>query len=311
MSLVISCHRHSNAFVSKSVLGYDLLRKSGWSYDADTLTWYNDVVAAGGAGEWGATSAARTINKRALDTLVKGLKAESLWTGLKIRLFAGTNTIAGGLASGVGGTVTNNLFTSGDINILTGWKGNASTKYLTTDWASDANGQNDFSVGVYVTQAVAGAGFFFGIQSGPAAGAVALGQAGGPDALFSRGKNTVASTPAGQIANVNQTAAISRIASNNYMVLINGGVQTIAANSDGNLPDTYQFFAKASTLYSGCRISAIWTTKGLTSAQLITFNSLLAAYHSSIRNEFDNIFLRPDGISNYYRPDGSSLYQRF
>ena len=49
-------------------------------------------------------------------------------------------------------TLTNNNFVVGDLDQLTGLKGDASTKYIDTNVADNINGSTDISAGIYVTE---------------------------------------------------------------------------------------------------------------------------------------------------------------
>ena len=62
-------------------------------------------------------------------------------------------------------TLTNNNFVAGDLDQLTGLKGDFSTKYIATNVAGNAPSQNDVSVSVYVKEAqTVGGGFLLGNQ---------------------------------------------------------------------------------------------------------------------------------------------------
>ena len=63
---------------------------------------------------------------------------------------------------------TNNNFVAGDLNQLTGLKGDASTKYLGMNILSSALSQNDASISVYITEADGAFGFHMGNQGNTA-----------------------------------------------------------------------------------------------------------------------------------------------
>lgn len=257
----------------------------GIIYDADALTWYNAVVTAGGAGEWGSSAGARLNNKNALNTMVKALKAASLWAGFKMRVLAGTNSIAGGLASGVGGTVTNNNFVSGDINPLTGWIGNGSTKRLSTNWAGNANGQDDFSWFVWQTSAVsapAANDALFGNSSSALVGNVNLFRNSGSNLLLVRAKALATDGTAIDARSVG-LVVLSRTTGTDYTLRCGGINYTRPQSSDGNLATSMDFFARDGANFSSSRLSVIGGGPGISAAGLTTLDAILTAYHNAIQ----------------------------
>jgi hypothetical protein len=88
----------------------------------------------------------------ALDDFVKGCKSDGIWDAIKAScIMAGARTLGGALVPLRGTAPTNFNFVSGDYNRKTGLKGDASTKYLDSNRADNADPQNSHHVSVYAT----------------------------------------------------------------------------------------------------------------------------------------------------------------
>src|SRR5690606_35064627 len=120
----------------------------GVTWDADAAATFANIEAAD----------AQELEpgvKVAINDLYKGLKDNGTFAGWKFRLLAGPRTLGGAAVAGMGGTATMVNFVSGDLDRAQGPQG-AATKHVLTEWAGDANGQNDFSVFTHVSAAGAG-----------------------------------------------------------------------------------------------------------------------------------------------------------
>lgn len=104
----------------------------------------------------------------AINSFVLGCKADGIWDAIKAAcILMGARTLSGALTALVGSNPTNNgPFVSGDYSRKNGLLGNGSTKYLDSNRNSNADGQDDAHMCVYVhtaasnsaTQAYIGAG---------------------------------------------------------------------------------------------------------------------------------------------------------
>jgi hypothetical protein len=129
----------------------------GSSYDTDAAAYIAAVEAADGASL--ATKYADAIND-----FVVGAKADGIWSSLAAACFlAGPATLAGALVPLVGTAPTNVNFASGDHNQATGLVGNGSSKYLDSNRASNADGQNDVHHAVWVSAAPTATSQFIGV----------------------------------------------------------------------------------------------------------------------------------------------------
>ena len=90
----------------------------------------------------------------AIRDFIVGCKADGIWSAIKSScILMGARTLSGALTPLVGSAPTNNgPFVSGDYNRETGLVGNGTNKFLDTNRANNADGQNDFSHGVFVTE---------------------------------------------------------------------------------------------------------------------------------------------------------------
>jgi hypothetical protein len=243
-----------------------------------TNVWYNAVIAAGGAGEWGSTAASRASNKISLDTLVKSLKDAGLWINYKYRVLAGTNTLAGGLNSGIGGTVSNVNFVAGDIDPLTGWIGDGSTKYLSTNWVGNSTSQDDFSVWCWVTSIGGDNQAFFGNESGAVAGGIQLTR----QTPNFQVRTKHATGIAGPTAAVAGLVAISRNNGATSILRAGGSDTTITQASDGNSANVLHYFARAGAIPTSARISAFGVGPSMSPSQMTRLSDALATYHAQI-----------------------------
>lgn len=101
--------------------------------------------------------------KIAINDFVVGCKADGIWNAIKAScILAGARTLAGALVPLKGPAPTNNNFVSGDYNRETGLVGNGSDKWLDTNRASNAQGQNSVHAVVYATTANSGTRYYLG-----------------------------------------------------------------------------------------------------------------------------------------------------
>ncbi len=266
--------------------GSNALAIGGYDYangDADASTIIAAVLAAGGAVEFGGSAASRSNNKWAMAALFRAMKQGGLWALLPyFRILAGTNTLAGGLAAGRGGSATNVNFVTGDIATTAGWKGDGTTKRITTSWAGNATPQDNWSVWVHVTQPVTTGDNIArriignGISS---AGAILVGKSSGePDGYSTRGKTAAAGAPTGTPSTGTGLLGVSRTGSTGYSFRRSGVDVAVSQASDGNTSNPLAFFSDGAASYADCRIAAILYGNGLNSTQRAALDAALASY---------------------------------
>ena len=134
--------------------GYD-----GFTDDADATAYLAAVQAADG-------QVLEPAVRLAVNSFVKGCKADGIWTAIKAScILAGARTLAGALVPLVGAAPTNFNFVSGDYNRKTGLVGDGSTKYLDSNRSANAELQNSRHLAVYATQAMSNNGIYIGAES--------------------------------------------------------------------------------------------------------------------------------------------------
>lgn len=114
--------------------------------DPDAIDYLERVKAADGG------AAVEVGVAMAVDAFVRGCKADGIWDVIKAScILCGARTISGALVPLVGTAPTAYSFASGDYDRSSGLKGDGSTKYLDSNRANDADGQDDKHLSVFVT----------------------------------------------------------------------------------------------------------------------------------------------------------------
>jgi len=218
--------------------------------DSDAIAYLAAVAAADG-------SAVERSVAIAIDDFVKGLKADGLWSAIgSACVLAGARTVAGALVPLKGAAPTGYNWTASDYSRSLGLKGDGSTKYIDSNRANNADGQDDKHLAVYATSiASSGKGGYIGgyttspsINSQIIRGGVALTVS---SSLNDATGSTVALTSAGLIAASRLSTAFSLRAD---------GVTTGSTSSTtGNHSLNLHLFARngdgSPNLYSDARLS--------------------------------------------------------
>ena len=115
--------------------------------DADAVAYIAAVEAADG-------QALETATRMAINSFVKGCKADGIWPAIKAScILSGARTLTGALVPLVGTTPDNvGPFVSGDYNRKTGLVGDAATKYLRTSYSMTAANLNNAHLYTYASQ---------------------------------------------------------------------------------------------------------------------------------------------------------------
>jgi hypothetical protein len=116
--------------------------------------------------------------KDAYRDFIVGCKADGIWDAIKAScILAGARTLTGALVPLKGAAPTNNgPFVSGDYNRKTGLVGNASTKYLDSNRAGNADPQNSSHIAVYGSTLDSGSGALSPLWIGSTSASVRAGQ---------------------------------------------------------------------------------------------------------------------------------------
>jgi hypothetical protein len=112
--------------------------------DADAVAYIAAVEAADG-------QVLETATRMAINSFVKGCKADGIWPAIKAScILAGARTLTGALVPLVGAAPTNVNFVSGDYNRKTGIVGDGSTKYLNLNRTPNDDPLNSVHISTYV-----------------------------------------------------------------------------------------------------------------------------------------------------------------
>jgi hypothetical protein len=114
--------------------------------DADAVAYIAAVEAADG-------QALETATRMAINSFVKGCKADGIWPAIKAsRILSGARTLSGALVPLVGAAPTNNGFVAGDYDRKTGLKGDGSTKSLGAGRRNSADPRNNKHLSVWKSE---------------------------------------------------------------------------------------------------------------------------------------------------------------
>jgi hypothetical protein len=115
--------------------------------DADAVAYIAAVEAADG-------QALETATRMAINSFVKGCKADGIWPAIKSScILSGARTLAGALVPLAGSAPTNvGPFVGADYNRKTGLKGNGTSKYLNTNRNNASDPATDKHLAVYQTE---------------------------------------------------------------------------------------------------------------------------------------------------------------
>ena len=122
-----------------------LLGNTTPAYDPDAQAYITAVEAADG-------QALEVAVKDAINAFVVGCKADGIWNAIKsCCILAGARTLNGALVQLIpnANPVTNFNFISADYNRTTGLIGNGTNKYLDSNRAANASGQDNFHMAVF------------------------------------------------------------------------------------------------------------------------------------------------------------------
>jgi hypothetical protein len=142
-----------------------LIVRPGFAYDTDASN-YIDAVEAADQADTPGIGVMETGVRYAINDFVIGCKNDGVWTAIKNScILAGAKTLEGSFIdiksctkvltnnNFADGTYSGSNYTTGDYNRETGLKGDASTKYLNSNRAGNADPQNNFHCSVFASQA--------------------------------------------------------------------------------------------------------------------------------------------------------------
>lgn len=246
--------------------------------DSDALTYLAAVATAdGGTGvEVGVANA--------VDDFVKGCKADGIWSAIKAScILSGARTLSGALVPLVGTAPTNVNFVSGDYNRKTGLQGNGSNKYLDSNRAGNADGQNDSHIAAYISTDSNQAGgtfpFYVGLGQGET-GSTHIGRTSTTGVRFLRSRCSTESTISGATTGL---FGISRSASSSFIGRAMGTNTTFNVTSQTPMSLNHFVFAgnqlTGANYFSNARLAFYSIGSALT---LATLDSRVSALYTAI-----------------------------
>ena len=199
--------------------------------DADAVAYIAAVEAADG-------QALETATRMAINSFVKGCKADGIWPAIKAScILAGARTRLGALTPLIGTAPTPFSFVDGDYNRKTGLVGDGSTKYLNSNRSNSADPQNNNHNAVYAST-IATAGSYISARG---AGASDVGTNAMGVSPFFRNRAAAASsytsTATGLIAH-------SRASSGNFTVRFGNSNTSVSTSSETPLALNLFVFAR-------------------------------------------------------------------
>lgn len=232
-----------------------------FSFDPDAADYFSRIAAAG--------STITQANKTAVDTFIKGCKADGIWSAIKAScLLAGPDDLTGALVPLVGAAPTNINFVSGDYNRVTGLIGDGSTKYLNSNRNNNADPQDNQHLAVWVKTIET-------VSSNLINGGNNVSGASGLSETGTRSRN---GTPL-SYAKATGFRGVSRSLSTAYNVRISGSTtaKTQTSQTPANSPITV--FSWLGSSYTNARMSFYSIGESL---DLALLDARLATYMSSL-----------------------------
>ena len=223
----------------------DLKLAKGYSLpdDADAVAYIAAVEAADG-------QALETATRMAINSFVKGCKADGIWPAIKAScILAGARTLNGALVPLAGTAPTNFNFVSGDYNRKTGLVGNGTNSYLDSNRNNNADPQNSKHVSVYIN--TVGSLGFMGSGAGGTAGITQL--YGGPSYLARNNQTSLANSIGAAATGLFGT---SRNSGTSYAARLGGVQTTVNAISDTpNNANLFVFNLPTLTYFTNARLA--------------------------------------------------------
>jgi hypothetical protein len=219
--------------------------------------------------------------QRAINDFVVGCKADGIWNAIKAScILMGARTLSGALTPLKGGAPANvnNNFVSGDYDRETGLLGNGTSKCLDTNRAANADPQDNFSHGVYVSSGAytAGTQSLIGHNLGNVLGAshILLRASANSDVLT---RNRVTTTTGAQFSTSAPAVpegliGSSRSSGANYGTRIAGSNATVTQGSAAPSSANQFVFSRTATdsAFASTRLAFYWLGESLDLALLDT-----------------------------------------
>lgn len=234
--------------------GYPRLGGQPLPTDPDAIDYLERVKAADGG------AAVEVGVAMAVDQFIKGCKSDSagyagdptrtVWDALKAScILCGARTISGALVPLAGTAPTGyGDWASGDYDRSSGLKGNGSTKYLDSNRANDADGQDDNHNAVYVTNLPTAVGAYIGAGFADTGTNVIGDSSVTTYSVYIRSRNSSADSHG--TTNTGGLLAASRSSASQYTGRISGTSQAFSRSSQSPHSANVYVFARNGSVQS-------------------------------------------------------------
>ena len=248
-----------------------LVLKPGYSFDSDASTYIDAVETADG-------QALETGVRIAINDFVLGCKQDQFWDAIKAScILAGARTLDGALVPLAGGAPTNNNFVGADYDRKTGLVGDASTKYLDSNRAENAEPLLNQHVSTYATVAATGNGCYIGARGASNIGSQIV--VDGSSIFISR-RVVIGNIPAVSLAGFCGLRRTTSVASYRINGTTSNGSFGAPVASSGSY---FLFNRPVSALYSNARLAFYSIGESLDLAKLDTrVSNLMTAIGAAI-----------------------------
>lgn len=221
------------------------------SWDADAGTYLKSVEAND-------AQALDTLVAQAINQFVLACKRDGTWSAISTScILMGARTLTGALTALKGSAPTNNNFVSGDYNRKTGLVGNGSTKWLNSNRATNAEGQNSVHLAVYKSTSTSQTNPYFLGANDSASVFTALGQ----DGIYARSTDSPTNIGFGLESSAIGLHGVSRSSSTAYSIKRPGSSLTTGTRTSGAVTASTNFAVFAyngggtPSLYSSSRFA--------------------------------------------------------
>ena len=223
--------------------------------DSDAVAYIAAVEAADTAA--GQSGGLETATKMAINSFIKGCKADGIWPSIKAScILSGARTLNGALVPLTGTAPTNNNFVSGDYNRKTGLVGDGSTKYLDSNRNNNADPQDSQHLSVFISVQSTGTtnGNYIAAGNFSTNGSSALQTASSNANMFARSRNKLG---AAYTAKVTGFFGKSRSTSASFAYRFSSTTATTSSTSQTPVNDNVFVFRgdAASPAHSNARLA--------------------------------------------------------
>jgi hypothetical protein len=244
--------------------------------DADAVAYIAAVEAADG-------QALETATRMAINSFVKGCKADGIWPAIKAScILAGARTRLGALTPLVGTAPTSFNFVDGDYNRKTGLVGDGSTKYLDSNRNNNADPQDSNHNAAWLSQGATVSGGVIGTDASSVVGNNNMFYETGTNGLFFRNRSSSLTSFAGAIPCPTGFIGHSRSAAASFLARANLSTITVTRTSGIPYNGNISVFRRA-TAVTDARIAFYSIGESLDLALLDTrVTTLINAFAAAI-----------------------------